>query len=192
MTERQRAMQMRSLSRGTTMIEVLVAMIIIAFGLLGMAGLQMRLQSSEIDAYQRSQALLLVSDMANRIAVNRNNAASYVTGTSTPLGTSNNCSAIGTTTTALRDQTEWCYALQGAAETSGGSSVGAMIGGRGCVEQVAGDYMVTVAWQGMTPLDAPPSSVGCGASLYNAASGPCANDRCRRAITTVVRIATLS
>ena len=192
MKERRPAMKSRSLSRGTTMVEVLVAMIIIAFGLLGMAGLQMRLQSSEVEAYQRSQALLLVSDMANRIAVNRNNAASYVTGAGTPLGTSKNCAAVGTSTTALRDQTEWCYALQGAAETSGGSSVGAMIGGRGCVEQVAGDYMVTVAWQGLTPIASPPSSVGCGADLYNATAGACTGDRCRRAITTVVRIATLS
>ena len=51
------------------MIEVLVTMVIIAFGLLGMAGLQMRMQTSEMESYQRSQALLLLNDMANRIAV---------------------------------------------------------------------------------------------------------------------------
>ncbi len=54
-------------------------MVIIAFGLLGMAGLQMRMQSSEMEAYQ-GQALLLLNDMANRISSNRTNAAAYLAG----------------------------------------------------------------------------------------------------------------
>ncbi len=178
------------------MIEVLVTIVIIAFGLLGMAGLQMRLQLSEMEAYQRSQAILLMDDMANRIAVNRNNAASYVIAAASPTGTGATCTS-STTTTAQRDLGEWCAALQGAAESTGtGSttvSVGAMVGGRGCVESVGGDYMVTVVWQGTTPISAPPSSVACGANSFNGNTGsPCVNDLCRRAVTTVIRIATLT
>ncbi|HXD42086.1 MAG TPA: type IV pilus modification protein PilV [Ramlibacter sp.] len=177
--------------RGTSMIEVLVTMVIIAFGLLGMAGLQMRMQTSELESYQRSQALLLLNDMANRIAVNRNNAAAYLVAPASALGAGMACPTT-TGTTAQRDLNEWCNAIQGAAETSGSAKVGAMIGGRGCVEQdPGGDFMVTVAWQGLTPISAPPSSVGCGANSYNAASGSCINDLCRRAVTTIVRMATL-
>lgn len=173
------------------MIEVLVTMVIIAFGLLGMAGLQMRMQTSEMESYQRSQALLLLNDMAHRIAVNRNNAASYVIAASSPLGAGATCPTT-TTTTAQRDLGEWCNALQGAGETAGSSKVGAMVGGRGCVEQVGSDYMITVVWQGMTPISAPPTSVACGANNYDGPSGsPCANDLCRRTVTTLVRIATL-
>jgi type IV pilus assembly protein PilV len=51
--------------------------------------------------------------------------------------------------------------------------------------------MVTVAWQGLTPLAAPPASVDCGANSYDAGSGNCVNDLCRRAVTTLVRIAIL-
>jgi type IV pilus assembly protein PilV len=180
---------------GTSMIEVLVTMVIIAFGLLGMAGLQVRMQSSELESYQRSQALLLLEDMANRMAANRPAmlAGSYTVAAATPVGAGMTCTALGTSpTTVERDLHDWCDALQGAAETSGGSKLGALVGGRGCIEPVGSDYMVTVAWQGLTPLTAPPSSVGCGANSFDAASGPCVSDRCRRTVTTLVRIATLN
>jgi len=177
---------------GTSMIEVLITIVILTFGLLGLAGLQSRVQVSEMDAYQRSQALVLISDMANRIATNRTNATGYVTGTSAPLGTGMTC-PTATTTRQQQDAVDWCNALQGAAETSGTSKLGAMIGARGCVESLgSGDYLVTVAWQGMRPVSAPPSSVACGLNQYNNATGStCVNDLCRRVLTTVVHIVTL-
>jgi type IV pilus assembly protein PilV len=176
---------------GASMIEVLVTMVIIAFGLLGMAGLQARMQVSEMESYQRSQALLLLNDMANRIAVNRNSAALYVTGTAA-LGSGMTCPTANTTT-VQQDLRQWCEALQGAAElSSSDSKVGAMIGGRGCVENASGDYLVTVVWQGFTPISAPPASVACGLNAFNGDAGSsCTNDRCRRAVTTLVRVATL-
>ncbi|MBI5277311.1 MAG: type IV pilus modification protein PilV [Burkholderiales bacterium] len=175
--------------RGTTLVEVLVTIIIISFGLLGMAGLQVRLQVSEMESYQRSQALLLLNDMATRITANRNNAASYVT--STALGSSMTC-PTATATIVERDKKEWCDALQGASETSGSSKLGAMIGGRGCVQSTGSEYMITVSWQGLTPIAAPPSSVTCGANQYDTTGTPCVNDLCRRSITTMVRIANLT
>ncbi len=182
--------------RGVTMIEVLVTMVIVAFGLLGMAGLQVRLQMSEMESYQRSQALLLLNDMANRITTNRNNAASYVTSATSPLGAGMASCPTAVATVAQRDLKEWCDALQGAGETTGtGANTvlqGALLGGRGCVELVDSDYLVTVAWQGNTPIAAPPTSVACGANSYDGAAGAaCANDLCRRTVTTLVRIATL-
>lgn len=179
---------------GLSLIEVLVTLLILSIGLLGLVGLQSRLQMSEMEAYQRSQALLLLNDMAGRMAANRNAAASYVTTASSPTGAGATC----TTSTSSRkdiDVGEWCGALQGAAEsiTSGGttSKVGAMIGARGCIEDLGdGKYMITVAWQGLGPISAPPSSVACGAGLYNGGN-TCTNDLCRRVVTTLVRIADL-
>lgn len=178
--------------RGSTMLEVLITMVILAVGLLGLAGLQSRLQVSEMEAYQRAQALILLNDMANRITTNRNEAATYVT---SALGAGMTC-PTSTATQKDRDAMEWCNALQGAAETiSGGgvtSRVGAMIGGRGCVESIgANKYMITVAWQGAVALSAPPAEVSCGANLYNTAGTQCVGDLCRRVVTTVVQIATL-
>lgn len=179
---------------GASLIEVLVTLVIIAFGLLGVVGLQTRLQLSEIESYQRSQALLLVGDMANRIAINRQSADAYLTTAASPLGAGMTCPTVSTTV-AQRDLAEWCNALKGAGETTqaGAVQVGAMVGGRGCVEKAGADYVVTVAWQGFTPIAAPPASVACGAGSYNAATGgSCANDLCRRTVTTVVRIASLT
>ena len=173
------------------MIEVLVTMVIIAFGLLGMAGLQVRMQASEMESYQRSQALLLLNDMANRIATNRTAAGSYVTASAVGADIVDCAVDFSGTSLVAVDKREWCEALKGAGETSGTTKTGAMIGGRGCVELNGGDYLVTVAWQGLTPIAAPPASVPCGAGSYNAASGSCVLDLCRRVVTTVVRIATL-
>lgn len=173
------------------MLEVLITIVILSIGLLGLAGLQSRLQISEMEAYQRAQALILLEDMANRIAVNRNNAASYVTGAGSPLGADISC-PTATTTSKDKDVREWCNTLQGASETSGSSKVGAFIGGRGCVEDLGSDqYMVTVAWQGLAPVSAPPASVACGKDLYNSGT-VCTGDLCRRALTTIVRIAKLT
>ena len=174
---------------GASLIEVLVSMVIIAFGLLGMAGVQARLQVAELEAYQRSQALMLLNDMASRLSTNRLNAASYVTGT--PYGTGMPC-PTSTSTVVDRDVKEWCDALQGAAEVTGTTKQGAMIGGRGCVQSSGGDYLITVAWQGLTPISAPPSSVTCGANSYDSSGTNCVNDLCRRVLTTLVRIADMS
>lgn len=178
--------------RGTSMIEVLVTIVVLAFGLLGLVGLQAKLQVSEVEAYQRAQALILLQDMATRIASNRTFASTYVT--ASPLGSGGACPSITSGSTRQQiDASEWCNTLQGAAEISGADNIGAIIGGRGCVESVGSDeYMVTVAWQGIGPLASPPASVTCGQGLYNGPSGSsCANELCRRVVTTIVRIAAL-
>jgi len=176
---------------GASLIEVLISMIILSIGLLSLVVLHGRLHLLQMESYQRSQGLILLNDMANRIALNRNAADSYLT--VSPLGVGMAC-PIGTITRQEADFSEFCAALQGAAETLGGNQVGAMLGGRGCVESIgSGEYLVTVAWQGLAPVSSPPASVTCGANLYDGAAGaPCQNDLCRRVVTTVVRIATLT
>ena len=176
---------------GTSLVEVLVTMVILSIGLLALVVLHGRLHILQMESYQRSQALILLNDMASRITLNRNDVDDYLTGT--PLGVGNACPAAGPTRQEA-DINEWCNALQGAAETLGLNQVGAMVGARGCIEDISGgEYLVTVAWQGQAPIAAPPASVTCGATLYDGAAGtPCVNDLCRRVVTTVVRIATLT
>ncbi|MES2538442.1 MAG: type IV pilus modification protein PilV [Pseudomonadota bacterium] len=178
--------------RGTSMIEVLVTIVILSFGLLGLAGLQSRVQVSEIEAYQRAQALLLLEDMANRVASNRNAAATYVTDPAAPLGVGNSCSASSTASRQVQDSCEWSKALLGAGEVSGTNNVGAMTGGRGCVKSLgSGEYLITVAWQGIWPIPASASRTDCGQDAYNGTGSACVNDLCRRTLSTIVRIATL-
>lgn len=177
--------------RGISLIEVLVTLLILAVGMLGVMGMQARLQQSETEVYQRTQALILLQDMASRLAANRNEAASYVTGASSPLGVGMTC-PTAVTTQLERDQVEWCNALQGAAEADTSGNVGAMLGGRGCIESLgSGQYLITVAWQGLGSLASPPSGAACAANSYDVADSECTDDRCRRVVTTIVRVATL-
>lgn len=185
--------------RGVSLIEVLIAMVILAIGLLGLIGLQGRLHVTQVESYQRAQALILLQDMANRIALNRNQAAAYVTDVE-PIGTgmAGGCPADNVTRVE-RDVREWCQFLLGAAETLDGDAVGGMVGGRGCIDAIGTDeYLITVAWQGMAPSTAPPVPVDadivpCGQGEYDGPAGsPCVNDLCRRIVTTVVRISDLT
>lgn len=175
------------------MIEVLVTIVILAIGLMGLLQMQTRLHKSEMESYQRTQAMILLSDMASRITTNRSAAASYVTASA--LGAAMTCPTSSSTLQQV-DTAEWCNALQGAAEqTSSNVMVGAMIGGRGCIESVgtvsAPQYMVSVVWQGLTPIAAPPAAVTCGVDAYDDVTTDCSANLCRRFVSTIVRIATL-
>jgi type IV pilus assembly protein PilV len=176
--------------RGTSLVEVLVTMVILSIGLLALVVLHGRLHLLQMESYQRSQALILLNDMASRVSLNRNAVDDYLGG---PVGVGAACPAAGATRQEA-DLNDRSNALQGAAEVLGANQVGALIGGRGCIEDIGGgEYLLTVAWQGQAPIAAPPASVGCAANQYNGAAGtPCVNDLCRRVVTTVVRIATLT
>lgn len=184
--------------RGSLMIEVLVTIAIVVIGLWGLMDVQSRLQKSEMESYQRTQALILLNDMSNRMTVNRLAAAGYVTDALTPdyVGVGMTCTAAPSGLVAI-DMAQWCQQLQGAAETSGANNVGAMVGGRGCVQPFGTDpdtYMVTVVWQGLTPVSSPPAEVDCGVNLYDLPVGSdCATqaDACRRYVTTLVRVGNL-
>lgn len=170
---------------GVTLIEILVTIVILAFGLIGLVGMQTKVQASETESYQRAQAVLLVQDMANRISANRVNAAAYIT--ATPLGTGDSqpadCSAL---TGAAKDQCEWSHEIQGASEQQGTTNVGAMVAARGCIDQVGMNppvYRVTVAWQSLTDLAAP--ALSCGQGTYP-------RETLRRAIASFVTVANLT
>ena len=96
--------------RGALLIEVLVAVLICAFGLLGFTAMQARATTSEFESFQRSQALPLVEDMATRINVNRANAAAYVTNGLIGAGPAADCSGLAG---ASLDVCEWGNLLRG-------------------------------------------------------------------------------
>lgn len=71
-------------SQGFTLIEVLVAIVVLAIGLLGMAGLQALGLQNNNTAYLRSQATFLAYELADRMRANNaagNGYYSTVTGT---------------------------------------------------------------------------------------------------------------
>lgn len=176
----------RSRIRGVTMIEVLITIVILTIGLLGVAGLQARMQLAEVESYHRSHAIVLLQDIVDRISANRRDAMNYVTGG--PLGTGNAVQSCIGLTGANLDLCQWNNALLGAAEVdSGGQQVGAMIGARGCITNITAtmprEFSVAVVWQGVTPTVAPMATT-CGQGLYG-------NEQTRRVLVARLKIGCL-
>jgi type IV pilus assembly protein PilV len=171
---------------GFLMLEVMIAVVVLALGLLGLAGLQARAHQAETESYTRVQALALLRDMADRINANRANAAGYITPISAPLGTGATKDCSAPTTTADVDLCAWSDALLGAGETQGGNNVGAMLGARGCITSIGTNiYLIEVAWQGLNETTSPVSALQCGKDDYG-------DERQRRDVSTVVEIGTLT
>lgn len=61
----------RKTQRGTTLVETLVALVVLSVGLLGIAALQMASLSNNRGAHLRSQASVLAYDIADRMRANR-------------------------------------------------------------------------------------------------------------------------
>lgn len=194
-------------NRGMGMIEVLVALIILMLGLLGLAGMMMQSQRSEGESYQRVQALILAQDMVNRINANRKVATCYAFTTDaangTPfLGTGSEITPACTegsaqqNAQAVSDLEDWHALLSGAAvEAANGDKVGAMFGARGCVsfDAASGNYLVSVAWQGLGKTAAPPASWPCAKGVYGEASATADEKEAqRRVVSVLVRIGSLT
>ena len=166
---------------GAAMMELLIAMLIIAFGALGFVGLQAQTALSQMEGYQRSQALILINDISERMSLNRANAAGYV---ASNIGTTDPGDCTTPATRALKDLCEWSLLIQGAAEVQGTAKLGAMSGARGCITSPAtNQYLISIAWQGVQASGASVNT--CGQNAYT-------NENMRRTVTTVLQIATLA
>ncbi|AYH45041.1 type IV pilus modification protein PilV [Azoarcus sp. DN11] len=150
---------------GFSLLEVLVSIVILAIGLLGLAGLQTKANGVEMEAYQRSVALMLVEDMANRVAAGRNYVADFQAVSLAAYGVGDTQAATCPTTgDAAAQLCEWSNAMKGAAEKKGTASIGAPIGMRGCLISVAptdaalGEFFVVGVWQGTVPTASPPNN----------------------------------
>lgn len=174
----------RRRSSGVSMLEVLVAIFVLTIGLLGTASMQSQMQTTQVESYQRAQAIVLLQDMVDRVNANRKDVANYV---AADLGlAAQDCSVP--TTVAGKDLCEWNNALFGAAEMKGTQTLGAMTGARGCITNpvttMPREVVVAVVWQGMRPTVAPGGTT-CGQNQYGA------GDKQRRALVARITIGCL-
>lgn len=126
--------------RGFTLIEVLITVVVLAIGLLGLAGLQLNGLRFTHSAYQTSQATIAAYDIIDRMRVNRNAAESGaydIAIGATP--TAADCTGVGancsTATLAAADLTEWKAAI--AANLPSGD---------GSVARVGSAFLITIRW----------------------------------------------
>ena len=66
---------------GFTLIEVLVALVVLAVGLLGLAALQVMSLKYNQTAYNRNQATVIANDLADRMRANASVTGNYLTTT---------------------------------------------------------------------------------------------------------------
>ena len=154
--------------QGALLIEVLVSIVVCAFGLLGFVAVQARAVASEFESHQRIQALTLVDDMVRRINANRSAAGAYVVGGLIGEGPIEDCAALAG---VPLDLCEWGNLLRGAREERAGSKIGAMLGARGCITRPATStdrYVVSIAWHGIVATGSPPSPCGQGDPTFAA------------------------
>ena len=166
--------------QGFALYEILISLLITAFGVLGYIGFQARTSVAQFEGYQRTQALMLINDMAERIALNRGNAVAYVADN---IGVADPGDCTVAANLAARDTCEWAQLIRGAAETEDAANVGAMLNARACITNPApNEYVISLVWQGVQPSGAP--TTVCGQGLYQ-------SEDTRRAVTTRVQIADL-
>jgi type IV pilus assembly protein PilV len=136
---------------GFTLIEVLIAALVLSFGLLGLAGLQATSIRNNQSAYYRSQATQLAYDMADRMRANKNEsvdrisgsviaASKYVTIAPTAASDQAGCTTVTGCTgaqMATHDLSQWNKAL-----------TSALPGGTGTITVVATTrvFTITVNW----------------------------------------------
>ncbi len=96
-----------SSQQGVTLIEVLIALLVLSIGLLGLAGLQAVSLQHNHNAYLRSQATNLSYDILDRMRTNR---AAALRGEYQPESATVNCEPAFTpvgTSAAARDVEQW-------------------------------------------------------------------------------------
>jgi len=114
--------------RGFTLIEVMIAVLVLSIGLLGISALQALGLRSSYGAYLGSQAALLAYDISDRIRANPNFAAAYRVNCADEPAPANPLAAA--------DVAEWCASLANLLPSGTGS-----VGGNG------NNFQINVSWR---------------------------------------------
>lgn len=163
--QQSRAGAINAKSKGFTLLEVLVAILVLSIGLLGLAGLQVLSLKLTADSMLRTIAALQANDMIDRMRTNitattlgvsspYNNPSGSSTGNPNCLGMNSSGNYINTTCTstqmALEDFYEWNATLSGASATGWQPAIPATLpqgSGIVCIDS--------------TPYDGTPSAPAC-------------------------------
>lgn len=130
------------LDRGFTMIETLVALVVLAIGLLGVAALYLDSLRAGRTALNRTAAIQMAADLADRIRANRAVGVAYELAIDAASPAQSACDQLADCDAAMiaaADLTEWRADL--AANLASGT---------GSVTFVVGDpnaYVITIRWQ---------------------------------------------
>jgi len=131
-------------ARGFSLMEVLIALVVLAIGLLGLTALQNTGLRLNNQSYQRTQATLLISEMIDRMRANPNGvtAGNYVLAKTSTGPAAPNCittSCIATSDIANYDMSQWINAIQQRAVLASGEGE--------IINAAAPIYEINVYWK---------------------------------------------
>ena len=125
----------RTHQRGLTLIESMVALLVISIGLLGIAALQITAMNQNTSSLNHSQAVWIAYNMSDRIRANLPEFANY-DGIDTTSGYTGSCEPGPCSTNAMlnADAAEWAQLIQ------------SLPSGRGQITANADGLLITVMW----------------------------------------------
>ncbi|MBN1239120.1 MAG: type IV pilus modification protein PilV [Gammaproteobacteria bacterium] len=175
--------------RGFSLIEVLIATVVLSIGVLGISGLLTVSRQSTFDAVQRSTAAEMAYALLEQMRSNDSELEFYVTAGTLGRGSrgaepaacndpNNPCESDAF---AAHKLWEWERMLDAGAESTAAGGSGGLVSPSACVDGPvdgsAGEYVVAVAWRGRIGLSDPTvSDCGAGSGLYGD------NDEFRRVV----------
>lgn len=194
-----------SASRGVGLIEVLIALVVLAVGALAIISMQITGKQANYDAVQRTTAAHLASDLAERVRANPSGSGGYLTGQilgAASVGAPDPACVEGASCTptelAQADLYDWERQLDGQAETRtvGGTTTqtGGLVAPRACLRGPVGGgsgmYQLAIVWRGTQPVKA--TALGTdfcaggldGTDLYGSAAAPDNNEYRRVVLVT--------
>jgi type IV pilus assembly protein PilV len=138
--------------KGLTLLEILIALVVLSVGLLGIAGMQATGLRNNHAAYTKTQATALTMDMADRIRANPLGMASYNNfDTKVAVPADPGCIEAGCDPAKMAqfDKYQWSQPLVSTTNPI-------LPEGRGVIKQNGDQFTVTLLWrepntQGMTP-----------------------------------------
>ncbi len=149
---------------GVGLIEVMIAALVLAVGVLGYVGLQLNAKRLNFEAIQRTTASYAAQNLLERMRGNPNQVGSYVVTDIDPgalTEPSPNCTTAQCTNTELAafDLWEWDQVLDGTSVSGG------LVNPMACVTNASNFITVIIVWQGKVELDQT-NAPACGDGNY--------------------------
>ena len=154
----------RSNCVGVGLIEVMIAALVLAVGVLGYVGLQMNAKRLNFESIQRTTAAYTAQNLLERIRGNPNQVSAYVVTDLDPgvmPEPAPNCTTATCTNTQLAafDLWEWDQLLDGTAVSGG------LVNPTACVTDTSNYITAIIVWQGKVELDQT-NAPACGDGNY--------------------------
>lgn len=166
---------LKSKRGGFSLIEVMVALVILVIGLIGIFNLHIVAKRSSFESFQQTQAAYLANDILNRMKSNRTELANYAgtygslaAGETVPTSCDQSGANCNSSNMRVWDLYQWRWTFSGGAEVDNGKNVGGLDTTTACIVVNDRNVDIVVAWRGIREMAGKVSSnSNCGSALGN-------------------------